>query len=77
MLVRALMTSYKMTFRADCAISACGPLLCLEKLLPTDFGLWDRCLPSVSLLAIVATVQIKANFPFCQSCLFIGFLSDY
>ena len=67
------MTNFKMTVRADCAVSACRPSLCLQKLLPTDCqrGSWplDRSPPS----PMVAGLQSKANFPFHQLCLFIGF----
>ena len=35
------MTNFKMTVRADSAVSTCSPSLCLEKLLPTD-GQWGK-----------------------------------
>ena len=56
MLVRPPMTSFKMTVRADCAVSACSPLpQPIKRLAPDRLGVggsWplDRCPPSCSTL---------------------------
>ena len=67
MLIRPLMTSFEMTIRADCAVSACSPLLCLLKLLPTDFGLWNRYLCSLPLpllpLSKLKQIFLSTNLP--------------
>ena len=64
MQIGLLMTNFMMTVKADCAISARDPFLCLQKLLPTDCvvsrGIWplDRCLP----YPLVAGSKIKQTF---------------
>ena len=75
-LVMPPITSYKMTGRADSAVSAFSSLP-----LPVRadvHGLWVGGKlafgqKSAPLPPLVACVQNKANFPFYQACLFIGF----
>ena len=78
-LVRPPMTNFKMTVRADCAVSACSPLTVSIKTfapwlsgppLSKGVSLWTGVHPPPTL---VAGIQNKANFPFHQPGLFIGF----
>ena len=76
MLVRPPMTNVKMTVRVDCAVSSCSPLLLPKKSsCPTGcqwvggVGLWI----DVQDPPPVAGMWNKANFPFHQPSLFIGF----
>ena len=62
MLVRSLMTKFKVMVRADCAISACSP----------PPSAYQNCCPWLS-FPHVASIQNKANFPFHQHGLFNGF----
>ena len=77
-LVRPPTTNLKMTVRADCAVSACSPLTVCKSSCPlivtgggvgVAVGLWtsDHLPPSI---------QNKANFPFHQPYLFIGFWEE-
>ena len=71
---RPLITNFKMTVRADCAVSACSPLPPSINVLAHWLSVGgsqplDRGPPSPS----VASIHNKANFPFHQPCLFIGF----
>ena len=79
-LVRPPMTNLKMTVRADCAVSACSPLLLSIKALAPRLlcvcgggwggvGLWTDVHPPPQ----VGGIWNKANFPFHQPGLFIGF----
>ena len=73
-LVRPLLTNLKMTVRADCDVSAHSPLLLSIKALAplAASGVsrpWDRGPPSCPAVSI----WNKANFPFHQPGLFIGF----
>ena len=80
-LIRPPTTNFKMTVRADCAVSAWSPLpppiKALAPCLSAGEESWplDRCPPSPSHLPIppVASIQNKANFLFYQLGLFIGF----
>ena len=72
MLVRPLMTNFKMTIRADCAVSTCSPLfVSIKHLSPIvsggEVGLWTGICPPCQL----PTSKIKKNFH--QPCLFNGF----
>ena len=74
-LVRPPMTNLKMTVRADCAVSACSPLLLsIKALAPLVVNgrsqPLDRCSPFPSFPLVCWN---KANFPFYQPGLFIGF----
>ena len=71
-LVRPAMTNFKMSIRADYAISTCSPLSVSIKHLPPDcqwgeVGLWTGICPSHQLPAS----KIKKKFH--QPCLFNGF----
>ena len=77
-LLRALMTNLRMTVRADCAVSACStpPTSLYKSSCPTGC----QCGVGVSLWTgvhhpppTVAGIWNKANFPFHQPGLFIGF----
>ena len=68
-LVRPPMTSFKMTVRADCAVSACSPFPLAHWLSVGRVNLWT----GPALLYPVASIHSKASFPFHQPCLFIGF----
>ena len=78
MLVRPLMTNLKMTVRDDCAIAACShpPPLSIKALAPCLLGagvcLWTdvQHLPPPT---PVASIGYRANVPFYQAGLFIGF----
>ena len=66
-------TNFKMTVRAACAVSACSRLPPpIEALAPRQgcVGLWTRVHPPPT---PAAGIQNKANFPFHQPGLFIGF----
>ena len=75
MLVRPLMTNFKVTVRADCAVSECSPLSQPTKALSNPLIVSggshpsDRCLPSPT----GCQNPNKANFPFHQPGLLIGF----
>lgn len=79
MLIRPPHDRFKMTVRADCAVSAGNPLPPSIKALARVRG-WNQPLnksPSCSRSpASVAGIQIEANFPFHQPCLFIGFRAE-
>ena len=67
------MTNFKVTVRADCAVSACSSLpLSIKALAPWlsvgAVGLWTGVPPPP-----VASLWNKTNFPSQQLCLFIGF----
>ena len=67
MLVRPL-TNFKVTVRANYAVSVCSPL-CLEKLLLPDCLSWrELAFGQESVLPLPPTVHIqnKANFPLPQ-----------
>ena len=73
--VRPLVTNLKMTVRADCAVSACSPLLLsIKSLAPLVVNgrsqPLDRCSPFPSFSPVCWN---KANFPFHQPGLFISF----
>ena len=77
MLVRPSMANFKMTVRDNCAISAWNPLLLFIKALAPLVASagsqpLDRCMPSPFPVA-GADIGNKANFPFHQPGLFIGF----
>ena len=75
-LVIAPITSFKMTGRADCAVSAFSPLpLPVRADVHWLWGGGELAFgqKSVPLPPLVACIQSKANFPFYQVCLFIGF----
>ena len=75
-LVRPPMTNFKMTVRADCAVSAHSPLPLPVKILASwlsgrgGAGPWTGVCPPPTQ---VAGIQNKASFPFHQTCPFIGF----
>ena len=75
MLIRAPVTNFKITVRADCTV------FCME---PHPFVYKSSCPPTVSrggqplnrqqyLLTLGANLQNKANFPFHQPCLLTSF----
>ena len=82
MLIRPLTTNLKMTVRDGHAVSACNspsPTLSTKALTPClSWGLEGRsrpldiCPPGWTLL-LVASIWNKANFPFYQPGLFVGF----
>jgi len=83
-LVRAPMTNLKVTVRADCAVSTRNPSFCPDTLLPHSLPVrrsrpLDTRPPTAPPLPptppplAVAGVWNKANFPFHQPGLFIGF----
>ena len=62
------MINFKMTVRADCAISTCRPPPSIYKRpCPLFVSGWSRPIP------LVDSIQNKAKFPFNQVCLFIDF----
>ena len=74
-LVRPLMTDFKMTVRADYAVSAWSPLpLSIKALAPwlSEQGVTFRQESALPQLPLVAGIQNKANFPFHQPDFFIG-----
>lgn len=75
MLVRPPMTNFKMTVRADSAVSACSSLpLCIKTFPPrlsVGHGLWAFGQES----GFPHPIQNKANFPFYQPGLFYWLLS--
>ena len=71
MLIRPPHDHFKMTLRADCAVSACSPLPpSIKALSQVRGGNQPSWSPTP---ASVAGIQIEANSPFHQPCLFIGF----
>ena len=77
-LVRPLIISYKMTVRADCAVSTGSPLPLSVKALVTRFVsgvVRESAFGQVSTLSppLIAGIQNKPNFPFHQLGLFNGF----
>ena len=74
MLGRPRMTNVKMTVSADCAVSECSPLRPSIKALAHWLSVGgSRPLDRSPPLPLVAGIWNKANFPFHQPCLFIGF----
>ena len=79
MLARAPMTDFKMTYRAECAVSACSSLpLCIKTPPPHPANcLWGMgCEPLDRSLASPHPIQNKANFRFYQPGLFYWLLSS-
>ena len=72
-LIRPPMTNFRMTVRADCIVSACGPLpLSIKALAPWSSGRgWGVGVSPPP--ALVVSLQNKANCPFHQPGLFIDF----
>ena len=65
------MTNFRMTIRADCAVSARSPLPQTIKALATD-GQWGGSdFGQESTLPQASSIQNKANFPFYQFCLIL------
>ena len=74
--VRPPMINFKIMVRADCVVPACSPLPSPTEALAHRLSMGQR--GEVSLWTgvhapLVSSVQNRANFPFPQPCLFIGF----
>ena len=78
-LIRPVMTSLQMTARADCAEPARRPLPSPIKSLAHWLSVGESQSLQMSASPLptptAASIQNKANFPFHQPCLFIGFLA--
>ena len=65
-LARSPVTNFKMTVRADCAMSACCLLLLFIKLSRTGFHRGESAFGQMSTFSLDASIQNKANFPIHQ-----------
>ena len=73
MLLSPPMTNFKMTVRADCAVSACSHLPPSIKVLARIVYGRDQPLDRCPQSPLVIGFQTEANFPFHQPGLFTGF----
>ena len=72
-LIRPPMTNFRMTVRSDCAVFARSPLPPSMKVLARWLPVWGARSLDRSLHRLIAGLWNKANLPFHQPGLFIGF----